>query len=717
MNNKTILKRFSLVLWMNLVAYFIPLVFSVVLINLSMSSQTTAGKLSQSFAMYIVAFVATIIPLLVLRLILIFLKKDKQIRIKYLVLSYLQLLIFPIFFIFQTIYLSRMSEYTSYVDIFKGEGSLLNVVMIVLIALSILYNIFVIVYGHLITKPIIAEEVLKRKKEKNDRKIVLNQEKQKRIQQLKIEKEKQYEARQLQKQKEFETKQIQKQTKVVACQKENDIVVKTKQSIQNIKSNQSDDIFNVRNNIFKYLAIAFGIFAALFSLAGLLNFLSLMGVGGVITIVNSFVVMILAGLFLLFSLPYYIYALVSQFIKKDQITLAQKLSNKILFIVLPPFIILTFLLFLDLLPTSIHIFPQIIFRSILYPSSSICILVLGICFFALFIACLILNYKTYLRLYKQFDSEAENIINEDWLKTNQKSYDKLMSVYLKVNNYFHAKQGSTKVKNTYNQVNALCIVITIVSFLPCLIWPIVIFSQLFKGDQSAIGFINYMIYPVLLYFLIFVFEITILFLRKTYYKAMVGNVVFNEQNNDLEEKYSYFSNYYMSHCISDKVVKRNVERNKLYARGPLIACYDDVWTALFVGLPLTFIFIYIAIFVILLSIILSAFSDGSSTSSTNSMSSNSESSTTDNNQEPSSSQLRLEGNGYNEWYDIDSNGDIRINGSYTDFRLIGNDICHLEGDTIKQWKTIATLSSGSNEGTVLYLNNYDGPKLFMKWHK
>ena len=176
-------------------------------------------------------------------------------------------------------------------------------------------------------------------------------------------------------------------------------------------------------------------------------------------------------------------------------------------------------------------------------------------------------------------------------------------IYLKVNNYFHAKQGSTKVKNTYNQVNALCIVITIVSFLPCLIWPIVIFSQLFKGDQSAIGFINYMIYPVLLYFLIFVFEITILFLRKTYYKAMVGNVVFNEQNNDLEEKYSYFSNYYMSHCISDKVVKRNVERNKLYARGPLIACYDDVWTALFVGLPLTFIFIYIAIFVILLSII------------------------------------------------------------------------------------------------------------------
>ena len=282
MNNKTILKRFSLVLWMNLVAYFIPLVFSVVLINLSMSSQTTAGKLSQSFAMYIVAFVATIIPLLILRLILIFLKKDKQIRIKYLVLSYLQLLIFPLFFIFQTMYLSTMSEY-SYGDIFKGEGSLLNVVMIVLLALSILYNIFVIVYGHLITKPIIAEEVLKRKKEKNDRKIVLNQEKQKRIQQLKIEKEKQYEARQLQKQKEFETKQIQKQTKVVACQKENDIVVKTKQSIQNIKSNQSDDIFNVRNNIFKYLAIAFGIFAALFSLAGLLNFLSLMGVGGVIT--------------------------------------------------------------------------------------------------------------------------------------------------------------------------------------------------------------------------------------------------------------------------------------------------------------------------------------------------------------------------------------------------------------------------------------------------
>lgn len=723
MDNKRILKRFSLLLWMSVVAYLIPLGFCIFL--LALTANESASSITMSFAMFIVSFAFVILPLLILRLILIFLKKENQIRIKYIVLSFLHFLVIPFFFIFQTFFMSSMDG-ANYGELFSDSNSTYHIIALSLVCLAGAFNLFVIIYGFILTKPMTLEKSLKRKERRMElakqkqaialekklkqqeekellkqKQILKAEEKQKLLEKKKIEAKEKQELK--------ESNKIEKQV-VLASKKENIVVAKQ------ITTINKDSILNPRSNIFKYLSTCFAFISITLFFIGLFQILTL-GADIEFYRVNSLVAMVLTMIVLFSIFAYYVFIGVRQFIKKDCWSKSQKLSDKILLITLLPIIVLLVLLFVESLPFRIDLFP-IVSQVYRIDSSSIVYIALSIYLFILFIVYLVLNAKTYRRLYKEFDEATKNNIDEEWVNAHKKPFERFMTTYLKVNNCFRARKNSKKVINVYDKVTNLGLFTTILSFIPCLVVPIVLYYTYLHSSTFTFKLVYIM--PILL--IVFVFEVIIYARRKTNYKVLVGNVYVNENNDDLKEEYAYFANYYLDNCLSEKVLKRNQKRYKIYSKGTILACFDDAWTAIFIGLPILIAFIYIALFIIVISIIIATLSSGSSTYSSSTYTATSSDEGTDSNTDTShtstSNRLRLEGNGYNEWYDIESNGDIRINGSYTDFRLFGNDICRLEGEGVnKQWKTIATLSSGSDQGMVLYLNNYDGPRPFMKWHK
>ncbi len=710
MKHKKELNHINFRLWITTICLIIVLIFTIIFSINNMYSDDS--QLMMTIQMILPSTIIVIIVGLSLRLILIGLKSEMKIRRKYLFFSYLNLFHLPL-----TIFLMLVITMTIgggnfgnfFNSITKSENILALIILIILLLVYI-FMIISLILAYIKTKEIkdsYIEQLTKEKEAKleikKNQKIELLEQKKQLKKQQEIDYQKKLEAKEEQR----ALKLKQKEQNLVIKNEQKELIVKEKKEAKEVKKSLrvkesisiDDTILSKNSNIYSLLAF-FSIFIATISI----SFYAYMNLSFFVkyTYAINIVIFIL-------MIASYLFCLIKMLAFKNKLTLSEKKGYKLYIILTCLPLILLFLTFINSLlfyinPKYIFLIPQVNINI-----TGILIMISSILLILIYIYFLKLSNDNYIKLYNDFYENKDNM-DQDYLLKHKKQYDKLIKKYILVNGYFYTNKNN-EVKVAYKNANKCTIAVLVFAVL-YLIYSIVSYvgyKKTLTFEIIGLPTIYLTIMPLFTSLAFLAIVIAIYLRRRIYTKLFLKEVYLNKEANSIETDYVLT---YIDYINNDQKLKKYATKiEKRCSKGLVFSLYCDIITAIFIGIPFTICFIYVVVMLIIISFFVSMFSSSSSSTTTSSSSSYNFSPDNSQNTQNPNRKLYLEGNGYNEWYEVDDSGDIKIYNQYTNYKMIGRDIYYNDG----QWTKIATLSIDSERGTVLYLDNYNGPKLFDRW--
>lgn len=350
-------------------------------------------------------------------------------------------------------------------------------------------------------------------------------------------------------------------------------------------------------------------------------------------------------------------------------------------------------------------------------------LVLSVIFIATLIFICVLRRKHTKQLDEKF-WQYKSIIEADekLMAQYETCYRKRARTYVLVNGYFRAKDKNSRVKTGYKSNTVACLWLTI--FI-CIFALILLFSFVFvRASGSGSDWIRnfargrytsglFVLFAVVLP-IFYVWYTSKRFYNHKYYVANVtAQSLFDESYGDC------FDQGFMDYIGADKKLSDLATKySARHSKGKIFALFATWEDRLLFGAAVSCVLIYAWLVMFLLAKIAEAFVSSGSSTSNSSYSSSSSSSHSDAQYDTPTvaKRLVLTGRGYGQYYEIDEKyireGLGTPYGRFIGYELHGREIWYQKDG---QWKTMAIISVDGSDGRVMYLDDYDGEKIFERY--
>lgn len=321
--------------------------------------------------------------------------------------------------------------------------------------------------------------------------------------------------------------------------------------------------------------------------------------------------------------------------------------------------------------------------------------------------------------YNKYRKDIEN--NEQLFKEYEPFYFKRVKTYIDVNGAFSLNKNKTKVKVGYQRNTCFALIILVVFVVGYMISYVYtnpkLYMRLFHQELqynimsdlwSIIGAVCGLAIILYVYYVVNRFK---------NYKENYINVTADELKND-NYNHKWDENYldYMqnSEILSKRATNYFNAHNKGWLRG-LFCTKED---ALLFGIEIFCAFIYLAaiyfVFMIIVRICISCSPELEA--KYNNHIAKKEAKSVARKSAETQKRLVLTGRSFNEYYEMDGKyireGLGTPYGNYTGYEIHGNEICYQKDG---QWKTMAVISKDGSNGSVMYLNDYSGEKVFERY--
>lgn len=321
--------------------------------------------------------------------------------------------------------------------------------------------------------------------------------------------------------------------------------------------------------------------------------------------------------------------------------------------------------------------------------------------------------------YIKYREEIQN--NEQLFKEYEPYYFKRVRTYIDVNGAFSLNKKETKVKVGYKRNTLFALIVLIVLVAGYIISYVntnpQLYMRLFHQEfQYNSMFDLWRTIEAISSFvtILYIYYVVNRFIN---FKENYINVTAEELKNDsYDHKWdgNYLSYMQNNEVLSKRATNYFNAHNKGWLRG-LFCTKED---ALLFGIEIFCAFIYLVavyfVFIIIFRICIS-FSPELEAKYNNHVAKKEAKSVAHESNE-TQKRLVLTGKGWNEYYELDGKyireGLGTPYGRDTEYEIHGNEIW---GKVNGQWKTIAIISRDGSNGSVMYLNDYDGEKLFERY--
>lgn len=321
--------------------------------------------------------------------------------------------------------------------------------------------------------------------------------------------------------------------------------------------------------------------------------------------------------------------------------------------------------------------------------------------------------------YDKYREEIEN--NEQLFKEYEPYYFKRVRTYIDVNGAFSLNKNGTKVKVGYKRNTWFALIVLIVLVVGFVVSYVStnpqLYMRLFHQEfQYNSMYDLWSTIDAICGFAIILYIYYVVNRFKNFKDNYINVTVEELKNDNYDHKWdgNYLSYMQNNEILSKRATNYFNAHNKGWLRG-LFCTKED---ALLFGIEIFCAFIYLVavyfVFMIIFRICIS-FSPELEAKYNNHVAKKEAKSVA---QESNEIQKRLvlTGRSWNEYFEIDGKyireGLGTPYGRDTGYEIHGNEIW---GKVNGQWKTIAVISRDGSNGSVMYLNDYDGEKIFERY--